>query len=119
MSISKEKENAFEAVIDNYRHLLKVLNSMEKCDFASIIISEMGIRMTIDKSNCSQLSVFLQKDLFSDYYCQEEETCFKINPKTLIDFLSVFAIDIDNDHSIINHLLARSLHPLLKLRYKG
>lgn len=110
-------DEGFVAVIDDCRYLLKILSPH---DFANVFISEMGIRMMIEKSNSCQLTTFLQKDLFSDYKFNQSGYSFRINLKTMTDFISIFGAELDsNDNPFGNHHSLNLSCPILRFKYKG
>lgn len=88
MEISQEAEYVFSATLKNAKTVLHLLQSIDLQDFAVVIISEHGIRFTIEKNRQFQVSSFLQKELFQAFRLLQPAVSFKVNIRQLIYTLS-------------------------------
>jgi len=63
----------------------------------NVVLSQKGIKFTIDNSRCFQANTFLQKDLFQEYnYRADEKESFSIQLSALLDCLNIYGSDSSN-----------------------
>ncbi|KNC82894.1 hypothetical protein SARC_04837 [Sphaeroforma arctica JP610] len=106
MSDSYEDEAGFDsnplpillATLDSPRKLLVMLKAVHLNEKATCVVSERGLRFTVNDKGSAQTSAFVKADLFDEYECRSK--CdFAINLDVLIECLSIFGATTANSQS--------------------
>jgi cell cycle checkpoint protein len=110
---TSNKENVefiFLAKIDNARVISSILQTLntKKDQLATVTISKLGIKFTIEIAQSLQGSALLQQELFQEYNFTEGEAQkeqFQVNLSILLDCLNIYGIS--------------TTFPALQIAYKG
>lgn len=86
----QNSQHIFEARLDNVRCMSSVLKSVAFKDYATVFISNNGLKVTVEESKCAQVNAFLQSDLFQAYEFSSDTLVFRINLNVLMECLNIF-----------------------------
>ena len=82
------QDNLFQCVLKNSRILLCLLQAISLNEDIVILFSEKGIQFTSEKNKSFQITVYLQRELFSSFKVPEESIGLKLPIKIFIDSLT-------------------------------
>eukprot|EP01134_Creolimax_fragrantissima_P005513 CFRG5513T1 len=86
------------ASLDNPKKLLTLLKAVHLAEKSTCIVSERGLRFTVDEKGIVQASAFVKKELFEEFECAQK--CdFAISLNVLIECLSIFGATTMNSES--------------------
>ncbi|XP_063242126.1 cell cycle checkpoint protein RAD1 isoform X2 [Bacillus rossius redtenbacheri] len=80
----------FVAQLDSVKSVLMLLKAVNFKETALCIVTDRGLRITVEDARSVQASAFVQSEMFQEYLVQDDQVIFKIHLGVLVECLSIF-----------------------------
>jgi len=87
---TEESRFLFVASIDNARNVSTLLKAVHFKETATVFVTPLGLKVTVEESKAAQANAFVQEGLFHQYQVSQDQLAFKINLTVLLECLTIF-----------------------------